>query len=56
MNDAERVQAMVSEAFRLRADPKAWARRILELAERGEYRYQYGIECAKEALGIKGEP
>lgn len=33
-------------------DPKDWARQILAEAERGEYRNLYGIECAKEALGL----
>lgn len=33
-------------------DPKDWAREILSLAEQGEYRQPYGIQCAKEALGL----
>lgn len=47
-----KVQAMITEAFakQTQRDPKQWARDILEEARRGEYRYAYGIQCAKEAL------
>jgi hypothetical protein len=34
-------------------DPKAWAREILDEAARGEYRIEYGIAAAREALGGK---
>lgn len=33
-------------------DPKDWARRILKEEAEGTYRYLYGIDCAKRALGL----
>ncbi len=49
-----RVQAEIDRFLKRgdTRDPKDWARQILALEERGEYRYLYGIECAKEALGL----
>jgi hypothetical protein len=34
-------------------DPKAWARRILNDAEKGKYKSLIGIKFAKEALRVK---
>lgn len=33
-------------------DPKNWARQILAEEAAGTYRYFYGIECARRALGL----
>ena len=46
-----KIKATLAKARK--RDPKAWAREILDEAARGEYRYAYGIECAKEALGLR---
>lgn len=32
------------------SDPKAWAKRILELNKKGEYRLEIGLKFAREAL------
>lgn len=34
-------------------NPKDWAREILALAEAGRYTQLYGIDCAKDALGLR---
>jgi hypothetical protein len=49
-----KVRVAISEFKTLgrKRDPKDWARRILSEADAGTYRLQYGIDCAKEALGI----
>jgi hypothetical protein len=33
-------------------DPKDWARKILSEADAGTHTLPYGIQCAKEALGL----
>ena len=40
-------------ASRLTADPKAWARRILNDSEKGRYKNEIGIKFAREALKVK---
>lgn len=40
-----------SDYFEKRKDGKDWARGVLALAERSEYRSTYGVELAREVMG-----
>jgi len=53
-NNHDKMKQVASEiASRPTADPKAWARRILNDSEKGRYKNEIGIKFAKEALRIK---
>jgi len=53
-NNHDKMKRVASEiASRPTADPKAWARRILNDLEKGRYKNNIGIKFAKEALRIK---
>lgn len=42
--------AIIKANWTPNTDPKAWARKILELEAKGQYHSAYGLQCAKEAL------
>jgi hypothetical protein len=53
-NNHDKMKRVASEiASSPTADPKAWARRILNDSEKGRYKNDIGIKFAKEALRIK---
>jgi len=53
-NNHDKMKRVANEiASRPTADPKAWARRILNDSEKGRYKNDIGIKFAKEALRIK---
>ena len=53
-NNHDRMKRVASKiASRLTADPKAWARRILNDSEKGRYKNEIGIKFAREALKVK---
>jgi len=53
-NNHDKMKQVASEiASRPTADPKAWARRILNDSEKGRYKNEIGIKFAREALKVK---
>jgi hypothetical protein len=53
-NNHDKMKRLASEiASKPNVDPKSWARRILNDAEKGRYKNEIGIKFAKEALRIK---
>lgn len=53
-NNHEKMKAIAKEmANQTSSDPKAWARKILNNAEKGKYKIDIGIKFAKEALRTK---
>jgi len=53
-NNHEKMKALAKEMANQRSnDPKAWARKILNDAEKGRYKIDIGIKFAKEALRTK---
>lgn len=53
-NNHEKMKAVAKQmANQKNSDPKAWARKILNDAEKGRYKIEIGIEFAKEALRAK---
>lgn len=53
-NNHEKMKALAKEMVNQRSnDPKAWARRIINDAEKGRYKIEIGIKFAKEALRTK---
>lgn len=53
-NNHEKMKTIAREiANQKNNDPKAWARKILNDAEKGKYKMDIGIKFAREALRIK---
>ena len=53
-NNHEKLKALAKEMAKQRSDdPKAWARKIINDAEKGKYKSLIGIKFAKEALRTK---
>lgn len=53
-NNHDKMKKVANEiASKPNVDPKAWARRILNDAEKGRYKNEIGIKFAKEALRVK---
>lgn len=48
------VRAEIAKMFdsQRKRDPKDWAREVLAMDARGEYRHQCGVDMAKRALGL----
>jgi len=53
-NNHEKMKALAKEMANQRSnDPKAWARKIINDAEKGRYKIDIGIKFAREALRTK---
>ena len=53
-NNHEKMKALAKEmASQKSNDPKAWARKIINDAEKGRYKIDIGIKFAREALRVK---
>lgn len=53
-NNHDKMKRVVGEiASKPSVDPKAWARRILNDADKGKYKLEIGVKFAREALRIK---
>ena len=47
-----RVTALAGTVGKPKEDSRKWARRIMERQKSGDYPYVYGLQCAKEAIGL----
>jgi len=52
-HNKEKAKELMSKIKLKPTDPKAWAKRILELHAKGEYKLEIGVKFAREALKVK---
>lgn len=52
-HNKEKAKELMSKIKLKPTDPKAWAKRILELHAKGEYKLEIGVKFAREALKAK---
>jgi hypothetical protein len=52
-HNKEKAKEMLSKVILKPTDPKAWAKKILELHAKGEYKLEIGVKFAREALQVK---